>query len=105
MAATRTASLKSSAFFITDGGYSVNNVICRKFSKNLIKIKGNGEKKFHSLCSCKVGCASRQDAKTLSIYYRKEAVCHNSFVAFYVALRARTFSGEAKLSKIINKIK
>ncbi len=24
-------------------------------------------------------------------YYELSAVCHNSFVAFYVALRARTF--------------
>jgi hypothetical protein len=44
MAVTRTASLKSSAFFIIDGFYSVNNVICRKFSKDLINIKEKDKK-------------------------------------------------------------
>ena len=46
MAATRTASLKSSAFFIIDGFYRVKNVICRKFSKDLIKIKEKDKKSF-----------------------------------------------------------
>lgn len=45
MADTRTASLKSSAFFIIDGFYLVSNVICRKFSKDLIKIKEKKTKK------------------------------------------------------------
>jgi hypothetical protein len=60
MAAIRTASLKSSAFFIIDGFYSVNNVICRKFSKDLINIKEKDKK-----VSLPHPIAPRKGAKTL----------------------------------------